>query len=198
MRNATMTTLFVLFVLGVGGFLYLAEPFNPERRMLRELSTSFMEDIQFKDFRSSALYHHELEQDRVDIGKAIEKLFLMKPEMLDILDYRLTRTEIDSTGRRGRVLVNVRFRRLNMDDDPKESDLQLFWIRRHPQCPLGADCNSGVCTNERGVVYQEVEPRPRGAAAEEEKPPAPYQCDESQEHAWFMNLDSTLESRDYR
>lgn len=197
MRRTTTTTFFVLLVLGLGGFIYLTEPFHPDRRLVDELSTKFMEDVQFKDFRSSALYHHELEQDRVDIGKAIEELFLMKPELIDILDFRLARTEIDSTGRRARVMVNSRFRRLNMDDEPRESDLQLFWIKRHPQCPLGSDCQAGVCVDERGVVHR-TEDAPQGDAEEAETVEVPFQCDETREHAWYMNLDSTLESRDYR
>ena len=36
-------------------------------------------------------------QDRIDIGRALEELYLVKPEQLDSLDFRIARTEIDST-----------------------------------------------------------------------------------------------------
>ena len=193
MRQTTMATIFTLVVLAIGGAIYLAEPFNADRRIVQDLSTKFMEDIQFKDFRSSALYHHELEQDRVDIGKAIERLFLVKPEMLNIQDFRIVRTEIDSTSRRARVLVNSRFRRLNIDEEPEEADLQLFWIRRHPQCPLGSDCEAGECRDETGHLVLDEQEDEEGEEVE-----VPFECDSDLEHAWFMNLDSTLESRDYR
>ncbi len=195
MRRYTIVTIIALVAVTVGGVLYVTEPFNQDRRIVRELSSSFMEDIQFKDFRSSALYHHELEQDRVDIGRSIESLFKVRPEMLDILDFRIVRSEVDSTNRRARVLVNTRVKRLNLDDDPEEVELHLFWIRRHPQCPLGADCVDGQCEDERGPVRLDEE---EADADDEDSEASIYQCDPDLEHAWFMNLDSTLERRDYR
>ena len=199
MRNVTIATVFVAVVLGAGIYLYLTEPFNPDRTQIQQLSNSFMEDIQFKDFHSSAQYHHQFERERVDIGKAIEQLFLVDPELIDILDYRITRTEIDSSGTRGRVLVNTRFRPLKPKavqdedgDDVEEADLQLFWMLRHPDCPLGSDCDAGLCRDDEGAIEM-MEP---GDDDEEEE--EPYECDDDREHQWFMNLDSTLESRDYQ
>jgi hypothetical protein len=201
MNKTTIATIFAIAVLAIGGYVYLQEPFNPDRAIIQKMSNKFMEDIQFKDFGSSARYHHELEQDRVDIGRSIEELFLLKPEMLDILDYRIARTEIDSTGRRGRVLVNTRFRPLNRDeeDDIEEADLQIYWMLRHPDCPLGTDCEDQVCTNDAGQpAMREVEPEEVDDDEEPGPTSVPYQCDPSLEHQWFMNLDSTLEQRDYR
>ena len=199
-RHTTIATIAVVIVLGVGGYIYLQDPFNPDRAEIEELSEQFMEDIQFKDFRSSASYHHDLEQERVDIGRAIEDLFKVDPELLDMLDYRITRTEIDSSGDRGRVLVNTRFRPLKPkalssedDDDIEETDLQLYWMRRHPDCPLGTDCEGGICVDDRGrEATDEVE------GDDDELTEKSYDCDAGLEHQWFMNLDSTLESRDYQ
>ncbi len=199
MRKTTIATLVVIPLLFAGGYIYMTDPFNPDRAHLQDLSNQFMEDIQFKDFHSSALYHHELEQDRVDIGRAIEDLFLVDPELLDILDYRITRTEIDSSGRRGRVLVNTRFRPLKPEairddeNDIEEADLQLYWMYRHPDCPLGTDCDAGTCRRDDGTKPTKEVEDDDGETVER-----PYQCDELREHEWFMNLDSTLESRDYR
>lgn len=199
MRKITLATLFTIVVLAIGGYVYLQEPFNPDRALIQERSRAFMEDIQFKDFGASAQYHHELEQERVDIGRSIEELFMLKPEMLDILDYRLARTELDSSGNRARVLVNTRFRPLNSDqeEDVEEADLQLYWMRRHPDCPLNTDCSSdAVCVDDSGeVVTQEVDDEQ--ADDDEEAAPEPYACDVDAAHDWFMNLDSTLEQRDY-
>lgn len=201
MRKTTAATIFIAALLAAGVFLYTADPFNPHRAVIEEMSTKFMEDIQFKDFGSSARYHHKLERDRVDIGRAIEELFLVDPELLDILDYRIVRSELDSTGRRGRVLINTRFRPLKPDavsddddDDIEELELQLYWMKRHPDCPLGSDCEAGVCIDDtdREPVVREVEDDD-GDETEQ-----PFDCDADREHEWFMNLDSTLEQRDYQ
>lgn len=199
MRKTTIATIAVLLLLAGGGYLYVYAPFHPDRGEIEALSNQFMEDLQFKDFHSSALYHHELEQDRVDIGRAIEDLFLLDPELLDIMSYRITRTEIDSSGDRARVLVNTRFRPLKPKraasedgDDIEEADLQLYWMRRHPDCPLGTDCEDGACRNQSGKKALNEEETGDDDEAK------PFVCDEGTEKQWYMNLDSTLESRDYR
>ncbi|MBA2664954.1 MAG: hypothetical protein H0U74_21880 [Bradymonadaceae bacterium] len=206
MRKTTQVTLVALVVLAIGGYIFLAQPFNSDRRMVEELSKRFVEDLQFKDFRSSSLYHHRLEQSRVDIGRALERLFMVKPEMLDIIDYRVVRAEIDSTDNRARVLVNARFRRLNMKDEAEEADLMLYWVRRHPHCPIGARCNaSGQCHNEYDEVLKKPkdDKKPQGREAELADPSElalselNYACDASAPLQWFMNLDSTLKEKIY-
>ena len=191
MRKLAIATVFFLALASVIIWAALSPPILGERRILHELSSAFLEDLQFKDFRSSGLYHHPFEQDRVDIGKALERLFLVKPELLNIRDFRLVQNEVDSTGRRGRTLVNVQFDVLNRDDNPREADLMLYWMRRHPDCPLGTECEGGVCVNESGQKALRDE---SGDDEEDE----PFACDDQAERQWFMNLDSTLESRDYR
>ncbi len=202
MRRITIATVLIIAALAAGGYLYLTQPFNPDRAELQEHSEAFMEDLQFKDFHSSAQYHHELEQERVDIGRAIEELFLVDPELLDILDYRITRTEIDSSGTRGRVLVNTRFRPLKPEalsdddgDDIEEADLQLYWMHRHPDCPLGTDCEDNVCVDDAG---QQVMKDDESVDHDDERVDEPFDCDPRRDDEWFMNLDSTLEQRDYR
>jgi len=198
MRKITVISIFVIAVLSLGGYLYLTQPFDPNRGEIEQLSEQFMEDLQFKDFQSSARYHHDLEQERVDIGQSIEELFLIDPELLDILDYRITRTEIDSTGTRGRVLVNTRFRPLKPeamsdddDDGVEEADIQLYWMQRHPDCPLGNECGEGgVCVDDSGQEVLQDDG--------DDEAPSPYECDASADDQWFMNLDSTLEQRDYQ
>lgn len=199
MRKITLMTVFTLALLAAGGYLYLEQPFDPDRAELEELSEQFMEDLQFKDFQSSAQYHHQLERERVDIGRAIEELFKVDPELLDILDYRITRTEIDSSGQRGRVLINTRFRPLKPealsdeeDDNIEEADLQLYWMYRHPDCPLGTECDDeGLCRDDTGEVAT------GGQSADDDADETPFECEPARDREWFMNLDSTLEQRDY-
>ncbi len=201
-QKTTIATVATIALLSIGGFIYLQDPFNPDRAEIQELSEQFMEDIQYKDFHSSARYHHELEQDRVDIGRALEDLFLVDPELLDIMDFRIIRTEIDSSGDRGRVLVNTRFRPLKPrsasdgDDDIEETELQLYWMRRHPECPLGTDCDGGVCVDDRG--REATKPIEDDDTDDDDDSKVPFDCDDGLDHQWFMNLDSSLESRDYQ
>lgn len=96
----------------------------------------------------------------------------------------------------------------------------LYWILRNPDCPMGGSCVGGVCRDERGDVQnkplEEDEERERrkhhrerdvvrrdGAARRDGNEPAertdePYACDPGATVRWCMNLDSTLEQKDYR
>ena len=141
----------------MAGWIVLAKPFSPGAQKVESLSQKWMEDLQFKDFRASSLYHHKLDRNRVDIGRTLERLFLVKPEMLDIIDYRIVKTEVDSSGRRARVKVEARYKRLNKDKKPQEADLMLYWMKRHPDCPIGATCPDGTCVNEFGEPVEKTE-----------------------------------------
>ena len=206
MRKVTVVTLLVLLVLAAGGYIATYRPFlGGGYQKVQQLSEKWMEDLQFKDFRSSSLYHHPLDRDRVDIGRAFERLFLVKPELLDIMDYRLVSTDIDSTGERARVKVETRYKRLNKDKEPKEAKLMLYWMKRHPDCPVGATCGGeGTCKNEFGKT---VYPAEDGSVEDNQKMKAPepaaegsepFDCDPGADRRWFMNLDSTLKEKEYQ
>lgn len=207
MRKTTIITAIVLACLGLGTWLFLANPFNQNLGLVQDVSLTFMEDIQFKDFRSSSLYHHKLERDRVDIGKTIEKLFLMKPEGLDIQEYRIVKAEVDSSGDRARVLIETKFRRLNMKDKAETGEVLLYWMKRHPDCPIGSTCPDGRCVDEYGEVIDrddyEGKSRTKKKAdskeseEDEASEPSEFRCDPMAEDAWFMNLDSTLKEKRY-
>ncbi len=208
MRKTTVISVLVLAALGVGTWLFLVNPFNSDIGIVRETSKTFMEDLQFKDFRSSSLYHHKLEKDRVDIGRTLEKLFLVKPEMLDIKDYRIVKAEVDSSGDRARVLVESRYRRLNFDDEPNTGEIILYWMKRHPDCPIGGTCQQSVCVDEQGdrILRANYENKKKDHAAkvrgdqEEanvEDDPEDFRCDPMAEDQWYMNLDSTLKEKRY-
>jgi hypothetical protein len=202
MRKITIASIVVLLLLGAGLYLVRYKPLRPDIRTVNELSRKWMEDLQFKDFRSSGLYHHKLDRDRVDIGRALERLFMVKPEMLDIRDYRIVSTDVDSTGKRARVKVKSRFKRLNKDKEPQEADLMLYWMKRHPDCPIGATCPDGTCHNEFGKPVHKTDDEddsgPKHKAPEpEEATDETYSCDPSADRQWFMNLDSTLKEKEY-
>lgn len=205
MRKTTIATILVALVIGGGIWLVLAGPINTDQRLVRGLSMKFMEDLQFKDFRRSSSYHHHLEKDRVDIGKTLEKLFLVKPESLDIREYTIVKSDVDSTGKRARVHIRTKFQRLNMKDEPEEGELILYWMLRHPDCPIGAGCTSGFCVNEASEqLYMKQganKPIRESELDEDDKKkddaPEKIACDPDAEERWFMNLDSTLKEKRY-
>jgi hypothetical protein len=204
MRKTTLATLFVIVVLGIGGWLFYANPFSPSRAIVQDLSERFMEDVQFKDFRQSSLYHHELERDRVDVGQSIEALFLAKPELVDIMEYRIVRAEVDSTGDRARVKVRTRFEILNKGDGPRDGEIILYWIKRHPNCPMGASCSGGTCIDEFGeTLTKKKDDRTnenQKRMSDDDTPvdtEEPITCDPAAEDQWFMNLDSTFKTKKY-
>ena len=209
MRKTTIATIVIAILIGLGVWAVLAGPVNPDNRLVRNLSTQFMEDLQFKDFRRSSSYHHELEKDRVDIGNTLEKLFLVKPESLDIREYRIVKSELDSTGKRARVHIRTKFQRLNMKEEPEEGELILYWMLRHPNCPIGATCDAGKCTNEEGeklyldpskdrpISQPEYDDMVADEDTKKDDLPDAITCDPEAEPRWFMNLDSTLKEKRY-
>ena len=209
MRKTQVVSIIVVVVCAVVAFIVLQGPLNPEQRLVNDLSIAFMEDLQFKDFRRSASYHHKLEKDRVDVGNTLEKLFLVKPEGLDIQNYRIVKAEIDSTGDRARVHLRTRFHRLNIADKPEDGEVILYWMKRNPDCPVGARCSDGTCVNSNGAALyfadDSKKPIPEAEAeelrrkAEDRKKDAPTKltCDVAGEPKWFMNLDSTLKEKRY-
>ena len=80
-----------------GAFPTLGLPIGGDRALLRQTTDAFIEDIKFKDFKKAASYHAPDKRDAVDIPFLIERLFVQKPESLDIMSYEIMMSEIDST-----------------------------------------------------------------------------------------------------
>ena len=91
-----------------GAFSTLGLALGGDRGALRRVALSFLEDIQFKDFVSAASYHAPDIRDSVDIPFIIQRLFTVRPEALDIMDYEVVFAEIDSGGLRARVKLRVK------------------------------------------------------------------------------------------
>ncbi len=86
---------------------------GPDIKELRRITLSFLEDLRFKDFDQAATYHTEEDQEKVDISKLIERLFAIKPELLDIQKYEILEIEKDSSGNRARVRIRSTVKPLN-------------------------------------------------------------------------------------
>ena len=123
MKKSTIA--FIAVLLALGAYFALdarKNGFSPfqflsgDHKIIEKTTLSFMEDIQFKDFDKAATYHDPEDQKKHDIPKLIERLFKIKPELLDIMEYKIMESTLDSSGNRGRVKVQTKVHRLNTDD----------------------------------------------------------------------------------
>ena len=121
MKKAVTALLVLALVLGGylgiahvsgGAFSTLGLALGGDRGALRRVALAFLEDIQFKDFVSAASYHAPDIRDDVDIPFLIQRLFTVRPEALDIMDYDVVFAEIDSGGLRARVKLRVKVKLL--------------------------------------------------------------------------------------
>mgnify|MGYP006908233949 FL=1 len=136
--NKIVSILVILAAL-LGGYLAVAHvsgaafatlglPLGGDRGELRRTALQFMEDVQFKDFQKAAAYHAPELIDTVDIPFLIQRLFAVKPEALDIMDYEVVFAELDSSGLRARVKLRVRAKLL-LNERIEERELILYFYR---------------------------------------------------------------------
>lgn len=134
-----------LVVVTVGGYLAAAHfsggalytfglPIGGDGAILRKISLSFWEDIQFKDFKKAARYHTPVKQETVDIPHLIQRLFIQKPEALDIMDYEVMFVETDSTQLRSRVKCRVKVKTL-ADQKIREQEVMFYFHRKSKTAP---------------------------------------------------------------
>ncbi len=126
----------ILIALGAGLCLFVSKyeirlgsllwMLNEDKGLIHELTTGFLEDIQFKDFAQAALYHTEEDQEKVNIPELIERLFQIKPEFLDIMKFEIMDVDIDRSGKRARVKTHTTVKILNTDE-LKEPDIIFYW-----------------------------------------------------------------------
>ncbi len=111
-----------------GAFPTFGLPIGGDRGLLRRIALSFLEDIKFKDFGAAALYHAPELIETVDIPFLIQRLFQVKPEALDVMDFEVVFAEIDSSGLRARVKVRVKAKLL-IDERIIEREMVLYFYR---------------------------------------------------------------------
>lgn len=126
-----------------GAFPTLGLPLGGERTWIRNTVRAFLEDIQFKDFDRAASYHAPDKRDSIDIPYLLERLFLQKPESLDIMDYEIVFAKIDSTGKRARAKARVKVKNL-VKGDIREQELVLFFHRDSPGSPWYMELESSL------------------------------------------------------
>ena len=111
-----------------GAFWTMGLPLGGDRGLLRRIALEFMEDIQFKDFEAAASYHAPELMETVDIPFLIQRLFQVRPEALDFMDYEVVLAEVDSSGLRARVRMRVTVRLL-LDELVQEKEFILYFYR---------------------------------------------------------------------
>lgn len=114
---------------------------------LRRHTLSFWEDVQFKDFDSAATYHEEQLQDDVDIPYLLERIFLVKPEFLDLLSYEIVFIDIDSSGMRARVKCRVKVKDL-LKEKTRDQEFLLYYYKLADDGPWYMKLESSLHTLE--------------------------------------------------
>ena len=109
--------------INIGGLQFVL---NKEKTILRNLTVDFIEDIRFKDFDKAASYHTKEDQETVNIPHLLERLFKIKPELLDIMKYEITEVDIDRSGTRARVKTHTTVKVLNTEE-LREPELIFYW-----------------------------------------------------------------------
>lgn len=111
-----------------GAFSTLGLALGGDRGALRRIALNFLEDVQFKDFVSAAGYHAPELIESVDIPFLLQRLFTVRPEALDLMDFGVVFADLDSSGLRARVKVRLKGKLL-LDERMEERELILYFYR---------------------------------------------------------------------
>jgi hypothetical protein len=137
--------LLAVVVLAVAGYLAAAHfsggafptpglPLGGDRGEVRRQAMQFLEDIQFKDFKTASRYHHPDKRDQVDIPYLLQRLFVVRPEALDIMSYEPVFADIDSSGNRARVKVRVKIKEL-AKGNVRDQEIIFYFDRKDASSP---------------------------------------------------------------
>jgi hypothetical protein len=149
----------------------LSYTWNEELAQLDKLARSFLQDLQFKDFAKAGKYHSFLDQGKADIPKLIERLFQVKPEVLNIRDFEIVKVDLDEDGKRARTFFRSNLELLNTaEGDKPNKEKQIEGILYWHKLPVTA----GMPPSAEGAAQTTTD----AVAAEAEQ--------------WFMKLESSL------
>lgn len=125
-----------------------------ERGHLRQTALSFLEDLQFKDYDKAASYHSPDKQETIDIPFLIQRLFLQKPELLEVMEYEIVFAKIDSSGNRARVKCRVKINDLYRKKIANR-DLMLYFQRESAQDPWYMELENSLreMEGEKGKIH---------------------------------------------
>lgn len=157
---------------------------NEDMAELDKLARAFLQDLQFKDFAKAGKYHTLLEQGKADIPQLIERLFQVKPEVLNIRDFEIVRVDMDEDGKRARTFFRSNMELLNTaeGENPNREKMVegiLYWHKR-PESE-GAPAATGTTTGTEVAT----------TTATDAAPPAPG-TPAALAEKWFMKLESSL------
>ncbi len=131
-----------------GSYPTLGLPLGGEEGLLRRTTLSFWEDLQFKDFDKAATYHSPERQETVDIPLLLERIFLQKPELLEIMSYEIVMADLDSSGLRARIKTRVKVKDLPREDiDDRE--VILYYKRETLDAPWYMDLETSLRTLDK-------------------------------------------------
>jgi hypothetical protein len=114
------------FAFGPAAHAPVAVLLNPETRKLGQLSRAFLEDVKFKDFKAAARYSTPEDREKADIPALIERLFQVKPELLQIDNIEVVAADVDSTGQRARTKLKTDVKLLNTNE-LRHPEILLYW-----------------------------------------------------------------------
>jgi hypothetical protein len=117
---------FALFMHGNRANAPLGVMLNAQTRQVTELGRQFMEAVQYKDFKAAAELSPPGDREKADIPKLIERLFLVKPEQLQIDKVQLLVADVDSTGKRARTKFGTDVKLLN-SQELRHPEIMLYW-----------------------------------------------------------------------
>lgn len=111
---------------GEEGYTRVSPTSSEDGKFLNERSIDFLEDIKFKDFQKAASYHSSEDRKKVNVSRLIGKMFMVKPELLDIMSYEILRIELDRSKTRARVHTRTKVKLLNTKEI-REPELIFYW-----------------------------------------------------------------------
>ncbi len=103
-----------------------------DKKALHDNMVGFLEAIQFKDFDKAADYHNEEDRGKRNLAELIESKFYVKPELLNIMEFRVDRLWITRADDRGRCLTTNTVRQLNTDEQ-RDIEAMFYWAKENGQ-----------------------------------------------------------------
>ncbi|PIQ28368.1 hypothetical protein COW36_03945 [bacterium (Candidatus Blackallbacteria) CG17_big_fil_post_rev_8_21_14_2_50_48_46] len=100
--------------------------FNGDAQKIIQMGQKFMESIQYKDFKAAAQDSLPEQKKDLNIPVLIERLFQIKPELLDINNIAVVSHDFDSTGDRARLKMQADVKVLNTQELRKPEIILYF------------------------------------------------------------------------
>lgn len=145
--------IFVLLLSLAGGVVYflqntsagkapIASLLNNDSQEIVRIGQAFMESIQYKDFKTAASFSLPEQKTSLDIPMLIERLFQIKPELLDINHIVVRSHDFDHTGKRARLRMQADVKVLNSSELRKPEI--IFYFKKLPDGKWYMDFASSI------------------------------------------------------